>query len=216
MVRSALFVDPDVGPALSAARSCRAEVPEPQFGCAWLTALGAVATAEVVAAWTGRTAKIKWPNDVRIDGRKIAGILVERVPAPGRPAATDASTPPALAAWGTVIGIGLNVNVSHESLPPELAGQATSMQIEGGGELVDRSDLVRQLIQRLDHWYDASRSRGVEILNAPWRSHSEHLGRTVRITTAMRTVSGVLVDIDLRSGLTVAALRRCRAGAALS
>ena len=59
-------------------------LPEAAFGCAWLTALGAVAAAEVVTAWTGREATIKWPNDVRIDGRKIAGILVERVPAPAR------------------------------------------------------------------------------------------------------------------------------------
>ena len=59
-------------------------VPEAAFGCAWLTALAAVATAEVVTAWTGRHARIKWPNDVRIDGRKIAGILVERLVAPRR------------------------------------------------------------------------------------------------------------------------------------
>ena len=70
-----LFPPPHLAPA----------VPEAAFGCAWLTALGAVATAEVVAAWTGRDATIKWPNDVRVDGRKIAGILVERVPAPAGP-----------------------------------------------------------------------------------------------------------------------------------
>ncbi len=43
----------------------------------WLTALGAVGTAEVVAASTGQDARIKWPNDVRVDGRKIAGVLVD-------------------------------------------------------------------------------------------------------------------------------------------
>ena len=48
-------------------------------GQAWLTALGAIATAEVVSSWTGETARIKWPNDVRVRGRKIAGILVERL-----------------------------------------------------------------------------------------------------------------------------------------
>ncbi len=45
------------------------------FGRAWLTALGAVAAAEVISSWTGRQARIKWPNDVRLDRRKIAGIL---------------------------------------------------------------------------------------------------------------------------------------------
>ena len=73
-----LFPPPHLAPA----------VPEAAFGCAWLTALGAVATAEVVAAWTGRDATIKWPNDVRVDGRKIAGILVERALAPSLPASS--------------------------------------------------------------------------------------------------------------------------------
>ena len=59
-----LFPPPGLAPAAAAAA----------FGCAWLTALGAVATAEVVSAWTGRDATIKWPNDVRVDGRKIAGM----------------------------------------------------------------------------------------------------------------------------------------------
>ena len=45
---------------------------------AWLTALGAVAVAEVVAGFEGLDARIKWPNDVRVGGRKLAGILVER------------------------------------------------------------------------------------------------------------------------------------------
>ena len=45
---------------------------------AWLTAMGAVAVAEVVETWTGCEARIKWPNDVRVEGRKVAGVLVER------------------------------------------------------------------------------------------------------------------------------------------
>ena len=51
----------------------------------WLVdPLAAVAVAELVTAWTGRDARIKWPNDVRIDRRKIAGILVERIVGPRR------------------------------------------------------------------------------------------------------------------------------------
>ena len=80
------LVDLDVG-ACCFLRS-RWRLPEAAFGCAWLTALAAVATAELVSAWTGRDARIKWPNDVRVEGRKIAGILVERVVVPPRPDAT--------------------------------------------------------------------------------------------------------------------------------
>jgi BirA family transcriptional regulator, biotin operon repressor / biotin---[acetyl-CoA-carboxylase] ligase len=185
-------------------RHLATDVHEAAFGCAWLTALGAVATAELVTAWTGRDATIKWPNDVRINGRKIAGILVERVSAPARPNMTGTTGEISLARWGAVIGIGLNVNLNVDAFPPELSAGATSMQIEAGGELFDRSEVARNLIRRLDDWYDASRSRGVEILNAPWQARSEHLGRIVRIATTTGSLRGRLVEIDLRLGLALA------------
>ncbi len=198
-------------------RHLAANVPEAGFGCAWLTALAAVAAAELVTAWTGSDVKIKWPNDIRIDGRKIAGILVERVSAPARPDMTGPPGAIAHARWGAVIGIGLNVNLNRDAFPPELAAGATSMQIEAGGESFDRSEVARDLIRRLDHWYDASRSRGVEILNAPWQSRSEHLGRIVRIATRSGSLRGRLVEVDLQLGLAIAAeaSRESRDGSAL-
>jgi BirA family transcriptional regulator, biotin operon repressor / biotin---[acetyl-CoA-carboxylase] ligase len=189
-----LFPPPHLAPAL----------PDASFGCARLTALGAVSAAEVVTAWTGRDATIKWPNDVLIDGRKIAGILVERALAAGQPGLTRALGPPAEVTWGAVIGIGLNVNLTRDAFPPALTRVATSLQIEGGGAPIDRSEVARHLIRRLDHWYDASRSQGVEILNTPWQARSEHLGRIVRIATTSGSLSGRLVAIDLRLGLTLA------------
>jgi BirA family biotin operon repressor/biotin-[acetyl-CoA-carboxylase] ligase len=177
--------------------------PETDYGRVWLTALGAVATAEVVSAWTGRPATIKWPNDVRIGGRKIAGILVEQALAPGRPNTGSGSWGRSDAEWAAVIGIGLNVNVNRDAFPPELIPFATSLEIEGCKTPIDRSKVARGLIRRLDHWYQASQCDGVEVLNVPWRSRSEHLGRFVRITTCAGTVSGRLVEIDLRLGLTL-------------
>jgi BirA family biotin operon repressor/biotin-[acetyl-CoA-carboxylase] ligase len=153
----------------------------------WLTALGAVATAEVVSAWIGREAAIKWPNDVRVEGRKIAGILVER---PNRQAA--------------VIGIGLNVNRPRDHLPDDLTSRATWIELEGDGFPADRSEVARALIRRLDHWYEAVRSQGVTALNAPWRDRYELLGQVVRVSTPSGPCSGRLVDLDLRHGLTLA------------
>jgi len=187
-----LFPPPHLAPA----------VPEAASGCAWLTALGAVATAEVVLAWTGRDATIKWPNDVRVDGRKIAGILVERAPAPSQTAAPCARD--AEPGCGAVIGIGLNANLDQRDFPPELAARATSLQIVRGGAPVDRSELTRDLIRLLDHWYDMSRSRGALTLNARWCARSEHLGRLVQVATPSATLVGRLMDLDLRLGLTLA------------
>ena len=125
--RPAAVVDPDVGPALPARTLDR---PGPDAGpdVAWLTAMGAVATAEVVSAWIGREAAIKWPNDVRVDGRKIAGILVERPASQGLAASTAAATdgdrpgPPDEPGPAAVIGIGLNVNLDVDDLPRRSAG----------------------------------------------------------------------------------------------
>ena len=170
----------------------------------WLTALGAVAAAEVISAWTGGMARIKWPNDVRLGGRKIAGILVERALAPNPPAASpERRRLHARPAWGVLIGIGLNANLTHEDFPPELAGLATSLQIERGGAPVDRSELARELIRRLDHWYDLSRRGGPETLSAAWCERSEHVGRVVRVATSSASVVGRLVDLDVRFGVTL-------------
>lgn len=174
--------------------------PEAGPGAAWLTAMGAVATAEVVSTWIGRPAAIKWPNDVRVDGRKIAGILAERPAAHGQAVSPG---PPEGTGRAAVIGIGLNVNPDAGSLPADLRTRATSIRIECGGRPADRSEVARDLIRRLDHWYTSARSLGPAALNTPWRDRSEHLGRLVRVDTPAGPRSGRLVDLDLHRGLTL-------------
>ena len=148
---------------------------------AWLTALGAVAVAEVVTRLAGLDARIKWPNDVRVGGRKLAGVLVER-------------------GQGTVLGIGLNVNV--DEFPGEIRDSATSLQRLLGRPL-DRSEVARALIQRLDFHHNQAMISGADSLNDPYRKLSEHLGRQVEVTTTTETLIGRLFDLDLRTGLTL-------------
>ena len=171
-------------------------------GSAWLTALGAVATAELVAEWTGSDARIKWPNDVRVDGRKIAGVLVERVIRPRDDSGPPSSSPSPEPETAAVVGVGLNVNLDVDDLDPELRARATSLRILGGASF-DRSELVRDLIRRLDRWYDRGVSDGPSSLSAAWRGLSEHLGRRVRITTPARLLEGRLLDLDIQRGLIV-------------
>ena len=73
-----------------------------------MTALGAVAVAEVVEEFCAVKAQIKWPNDVRVAGRKLAGVLVER-------------------RQGWVLGIGVNVNAEEADFPTDLRETATSL-----------------------------------------------------------------------------------------
>ncbi|MGL5096045.1 MAG: biotin--[acetyl-CoA-carboxylase] ligase, partial [Planctomycetia bacterium] len=79
-----------------------AELVDPRF----LTAWSAVGVAETVDALYGLPARIKWPNAVLVDGRKSAGILVER--------------PNLDSAEAVVVGVGLNVNIPSSSFPPDL------------------------------------------------------------------------------------------------
>jgi len=149
----------------------------------WLTALAAVAVAEVVSDRAGRSARIKWPNDVRVDGLKIAGILVER-------------------GAGAVIGIGLNVNALRHEFPVDLRASATSLRVVAGSDRpLDRSEVVRDLIRRLDASYSLALRDGGDALSPSWRDRSEHLGRGVAVTTPRETVHGRLDDLSLTAGL---------------
>lgn len=158
--------------------------PEPLCDPAWLTALGAVAVAEAVGELTGCDAAIKWPNDVRVAGLKLAGILVE-------------------CNAGAVIGIGVNTNMAQDDFPVELRQSATSIRALSGST-VDRSDFIHGLIRRLDSLYDDSLRDGPTVVALPWRERSEHLGRTVRVETPSGPVTGRLEDISLGAGLKVA------------
>jgi BirA family biotin operon repressor/biotin-[acetyl-CoA-carboxylase] ligase len=81
--------------------------------------------------------EIKWPNDVWIERRKVAGVLIEARPAEG---------------WA-VIGIGLNVDTAQDELGDELRATATSLRIAIGAEL-GREGALAELLEALSRWLD--------------------------------------------------------------
>jgi len=99
-----------------------------------LTTWAGVAVASAVEREIGRHAQVKWPNDVLVDHRKVAGILTE--------CSTDAS-----GRLFAVVGIGLNVN--HEEFPPELADRAASLR-QFAGRCIDRPALAAAMLRDLD------------------------------------------------------------------
>ena len=108
-----------------------------------LTGVAAHACAEAIAALTGLEPELKFPNDVLVGGRKVAGVLAEA--REGR----------------VVLGIGVNVNLAEDALPQEVDRPATSLLAETGREL-DRAELLAELLERLERRYDAwvSAARG--------------------------------------------------------
>lgn len=128
---------------------------------ALLPLIAAVAVAEAV----GPAATIKWPNDILVDGRKVAGILVER-----RQHQT----------W-SVLGIGVNVAV--RAFPPELAQTAGSL----GRTPADAEPLLAVLLTELHRWLDADD----EDVVAAWNARDALRGRRVEWSDGQGTVTGI-------------------------
>ena len=132
---------------------------------ALLPLAAALAVCEAIPVDAG----IKWPNDVWIGGRKVAGILVEGRPQEG---------------WA-VLGIGLNVLVKRADFAPELRETATSMAIEGAPRTVE--DTVDALVDRLDGWLGAPPDAVLEA----WRSRDALKGERVRWSAGEGIADGI-------------------------
>ncbi len=115
-----------------------------------------LAAGVAVADVAGSRARVKWPNDVLVDGRKVAGILVEGRPQEG---------------WA-VLGIGLNVAVRIEDFPPELQSTAGTL----GLDAEQLEPTLERLLRALEHWLDADEET---VLNAV-RDKDALAGREVR------------------------------------
>lgn len=141
-----------------------------------VASLGVVSAIERLA---GVDATVKWPNDVRVGGKKLAGILIEA----------------AMSAKGlshAVIGIGLNVNLDTSAFP-EIAGTATSLMAETGAPL-DRAEVLRAVLEEMDDRYAEVRDGGS--LTDLWASRLDTLGTTVRVRWRDQEMVGRATGVD--------------------
>ncbi|MCK4849970.1 MAG: biotin--[acetyl-CoA-carboxylase] ligase [Phycisphaerae bacterium] len=150
-----------------------------------LTLASGLALVEAVGEVTSLEPKLKWPNDLLIDSRKTAGILVE--------VCSDSSDTPAL-----IIGVGLNCNC----LPDELPNKATSLRQESG-RIIDRHALARSILAHLEAWIDCCLSDRRQHIRQAYLQMSDLLGRTVQISCQGRRYSGRVVDLDPFQGILV-------------
>ncbi len=145
-----------------------------------------LATAHAASRFCGARATVKWPNDVRVGGRKIAGILIET-------AASSQGLAYAL------VGIGLNVNFDPTD-HPEIADLATSIRRETGRP-ADRSAVLETLLARFDDLYAEVR-RG-KSLTERWAATLETLGRHVRLDWQGHEIEGLAESVDDRGNLVL-------------
>lgn len=156
----------------------------------WIPLLAGLAVVAAVRTHAEIPAALKWPNDVVVDDRKLAGLLVERIDAVG-------STPAA------VIGIGLNVSLRADELP---APAATSLAIAGAAT-TDRSLLASAILRNLEgllrSWERGGGDAGTG-LRAAYVEACSTLGRRVRVElSAGRSHEGDAFGVDASGRLLV-------------
>lgn len=156
--------------------------------CSSLALLAGLALAEALED-LGFSPSLKWPNDVLLRGKKVAGILLE--------AATDLDEAP----W-VVLGIGVNVNLEKEDLSP-LPFSATSLLVEGGEPVLRISVLRRFLAHFLEDYGKWKQSGNFSPWVLEYNRRFAFLGKAVTISGGREPVSGVALGIDARGALRV-------------
>ncbi|MCL6620685.1 MAG: biotin--[acetyl-CoA-carboxylase] ligase [Syntrophobacterales bacterium] len=159
--------------------------PLPPVELPRLTLTVAVAAARALERSAGVRPGIKWPNDLLLGGRKLAGILTELE--------TEAERIRYL-----VVGLGLNVNTPV--FPPELADTATSLYL-ATGRPHSRIRLLRAWLEDFEALYELFLARRFPEILAEWQARTVTLGRPVRVRQGEEDLCGVAVGVDPEGAL---------------
>ena len=150
----------------------------------YISIIGGLAAARAVRKVAGLDPRIKWPNDLMLDGNKVAGILAE--------SAIEGES-----VCYAVLGIGINV-AHYPDDDEEIAGIATSVNRAAGKE-VSRESLLRQVLMDLDDLYRRLPEPGQDTTNSPvaeWTQLLETTGRRVTATFRDERFEGEAVGVD--------------------
>lgn len=146
-----------------------------------LTLITAVAAVQAIEHTARITANIKWPNDILVNGRKIAGILTEL-----QAEADQISS--------IIIGIGINVNQTKADFPEELRSIATSIAIEKQGNM-KRAELIRAFLYELENLYFLYLEEGFHPIKIMWESYADSIGKQITARTLTSTINGLALGI---------------------
>ncbi|HIJ95730.1 MAG TPA: biotin--[acetyl-CoA-carboxylase] ligase [Desulfuromonadales bacterium] len=153
-----------------------------------LTFLSAVAVAQAIELNSSCTPTIKWPNDILIDGKKVAGLLNEMS------AETDGIN-------CVVLGIGVNLNMTVDQFPADLRSPATSLLIESRVRVV-RSRFAASLLNALDRLYNDFLASGFGPVREEWQRRCNATGRQMVMSEGgVDRVSGLFAGIDADGSL---------------
>jgi BirA family transcriptional regulator, biotin operon repressor / biotin---[acetyl-CoA-carboxylase] ligase len=154
-----------------------------------ITLMAAVALAETVDLFVPGKVAIKWPNDILLGGKKVAGILTESSVAAER-------------IHHVVLGIGININFPASMMPPEIRERAISIS-DCAGAAVSREAFFVRLIRDLDRCYGILEEKGFGALAPAWERRFNLCGQRVRVETGNETITGIATGIDNGGALLV-------------
>lgn len=188
-----LFSSPPGGLYLSLHLRCRPrDLPAP------VVAAVALASAEALESSCGVAVQVKWPNDLWIEGKKVAGLLAE---ARGAPASARDGRVPLDASL--VVGIGINVDRVPADLSPPVARRTTAVGLHARSP-VRREEILTHLLTHLDREVASLEDDGSRAaLETRYRARLALVGERVRFLVGSTEVEGVLRDVSLDRGLGV-------------
>ena len=185
----AWFSPPRAGLYVSVVLSPGSARVDPVRALSLVTIACGVALAEGVAAATGLEVDLKWPNDLYVAGRKLAGILAER--------ASDAH-----------VVVGYGINIAAAAFPPELRDHATSLESELGGG-IDRAHVLVETLAALARRYDDLLAGRFDAILDAWRGRAPAAeGARVAWSTNAGAMSGVTAGIADDGALLVRTAER--------
>ena len=155
-----------------------------------MTFLSAIAVAQAIEAMGSYSPQLKWPNDVMLDGRKVAGLLNE----------LNAETEQV---HYLVLGIGVNLNMTAEQFPPDLRTPATSLLIDGG-EPISRRQFAQELLQSLDRLYTSYLNSGFKAVKEEWESRCNMIDKWVEVDCQNNLQVGRVSGVDETGALLLA------------
>ncbi len=161
----------------------------PPFKASGLSICAGLALAQAIKGFTGLDAKIKWPNDCLINGRKVGGILLELS------AELDRTN-------FVIAGIGVNVNHLLSDFPKKLSLDATSIRIEYGKE-VSRIKLLVLFLKKFEAIYLDFKKNGLAPQRQSIKKFSSLLGKKVVVKFGKERIQGVAEDIDDNGSLVM-------------
>jgi BirA family biotin operon repressor/biotin-[acetyl-CoA-carboxylase] ligase len=154
----------------------------PPHQASLITLMAAIATADAIQKFSGFLPLIKWPNDILLRNRKVAGLLNEINSEMDR-------------IHFVILGIGINLNMDEKMFSKEIRTVATSLKREMR-QTISRKAFLQSLLQELEKWYTIFMKQGSAFILKAWRDRAHLKGRRVKVTSFGETLDGIAVDVD--------------------